>query len=218
MSNGTTEQKTDRTELNLDNNNNKGNVEVETTIKTLWPLIGRKLGGEVLYERLKDYYSMLAGVSGLIAGFVFIVTNTPIEWKYKGYLEFDTRSDIFGGFLIIGLITSLIATLFATALYGLVNMIGPDDELLIAFVNDNEKFVGKPNVLMMASVIIMLFGSGFGIGGLYSTWVFWVYIITTVLLAGGLLMYFSVAGRAVQMKCRQKLHQMDDWLATKKLD
>mmetsp|Transcript_44015 Transcript_44015/g.70570 ORF Transcript_44015/g.70570 Transcript_44015/m.70570 type:complete len:213 (+) Transcript_44015:36-674(+) len=206
----------EKTELNMEEAV-KVKVQAKDVFRTLtiWPLIGRKLGAEVLYDRLKDYYSMIASVSGLISGFVFIVTNTPVEWKYRGMIARDTRSDIFGGLLLLGLIVALVSTLFATALYGLVNMIGPDDELLTEFISQNEWYLGKPNLLMMWAVVIMLIGSGFAVGGLYSDWVFWMYVTVTVLMAGGLLFYFIKNGRATQIKCRSKLNSMPDFTSKK---
>eukprot|EP01083_Nonionella_stella_P150707 480525_1 len=182
---------------------------------TIWPLIGKKLGAQVLYGRLKDYYSMIASISGLISGFVFVVTTTPVTWKYEGYIPKDIRSDLFGAFLLLGLVTALLATLFATALYGLVNMIGPDDELLILFIDQNSKFVGKPNSFMIASVIIMLIGSGIAVGGLYSLWVFVLYIVATVTFCAFLVAYYSYWGKRMQLLCKNKLEKMPDFNAKK---
>eukprot|EP01084_Bolivina_argentea_P168112 291609_1 len=127
----------------------------------IWTLITEKKGSHTTYERLKDLNSVMAATSGLIAGFTFLVTNTPIEWKYEGYIPKDTRSDFFGALLMIGLIVSLSATLLASTNYGFINLIGPDQEKLFTdFITRNRRFIGLPITLLSVSILVMLLGAG----------------------------------------------------------
>eukprot|EP01083_Nonionella_stella_P284823 969623_1 len=152
-----------------------------TLTNGIWTLITQKKGSHDTYERLKDLNSVLAATSGLIAGFTFLVTNTPIEWKYAGYIPKDTRSDLFGALLMVGLIVSLLATLLATTNYGFINLIGPDQEKLFTdFVTRNRRCIGLPITLLTIAILVMLLGACIAIGGLYSAWVQVLYIILTL--------------------------------------
>mmetsp|Transcript_18390 Transcript_18390/g.29207 ORF Transcript_18390/g.29207 Transcript_18390/m.29207 type:complete len:214 (+) Transcript_18390:25-666(+) len=158
---------------------------------SVWPIIARKQGAQHTYERLKDLNAIIGSTSGLIAGFTFLVTNTPIDWKYDNYISKQTRSDIFGAFLIVGLITSLIATLLATAIYGFINLIGPHNEQLFAdFIRRNQRYLGLPTLLLNISVLVMFVGASFAVGGLYSTWVYALYLILAIAGAAFIGAYF----------------------------
>eukprot|EP01083_Nonionella_stella_P091799 256724_1 len=83
--------------------------------------------------------------------------------------------------MMIGLIVSLSATLLASTNYGFINLIGPDQEKLFTdFITRNRRFIGLPITLLSVSILVMLLGAGFAIGGLYSPWVQILYIILTL--------------------------------------
>ena len=202
--------------INYTSMDSKINLKSIISSTSIWTLVARKHGARKTYDRLKDFNSIIASTSGLIAGFTFLVTNTRMDWRYEGYIGSDTRNDLFGVCLIVGLILSLISTLLATAIYGFINFIGPEnDELFVYFMKRNHRVVGFPITLLNLSILVMLMGSSIAVGGLYSTWVYIVYV--TIALVGFCLVgcYFWYNHTMLRQETKNFLLSLPEFLDTK---
>ena len=171
-----------------------GNPSLADSNPIIFGIIGQKLGGDQLLYRLKDNYSTLASISGLISGFVFVVTNQNIEWKNQSsVISPETRSNIVGSLFAISLLLSLTSTVVSVMYYTMATIVGADAEILVELINHTKIFVRLPTWALVVAILIMLFGSGIAIGGLYSSPVYYTYLTFSILAA------IAVAAFAIQL-------------------
>eukprot|EP01084_Bolivina_argentea_P227070 383516_1 len=146
---------------------------------TEWPLLAKndEITNEDLYERLEKYWSMVASLSGLIAGFTYVITNQEI-----GFISEDahTRREVFGCIGVGTFLTALIATILALTLYGYLNLGGLKH--VKWFVIRYWMFIDAPLVLSVLSLILMLSGTLVAIGGLYGNSVYVAAIVIGAIL------------------------------------
>ena len=63
-----------------------------------WLILAESLSIEddELHSRLEQYWTTVASISGLIAGFTYIISNTEIEFTREIWFEDHERHNIFG--------------------------------------------------------------------------------------------------------------------------
>ena len=58
-----------------------------------------RVSNESLFERLKEFWAMTASVSGLIAGFSYLIVVEPPEFtNIEAKLSIETREQVYGYF------------------------------------------------------------------------------------------------------------------------
>lgn len=130
---------------------------------------------EELYARLKTNWTTTGSVSGLVSGFTYIASHTDTVYSQTDtapQILSDHRVHIFGLISMLSFIISMFATLFASGLYGLVNVLGV--EHVNWFVKHNYYLIDLPLFLCCAGIGLMLFSAFVSIGGIVYPWVFWV--------------------------------------------
>mmetsp|Transcript_52885 Transcript_52885/g.87630 ORF Transcript_52885/g.87630 Transcript_52885/m.87630 type:complete len:200 (+) Transcript_52885:74-673(+) len=175
-----------------------------------WMLIGRKLGAEVLCGKLKEYQTIVANISGLIAGFVFVVSNTNVEWKFDGYLDATVRTNVYGACFLLALTFALSATLWAVIIYGNINTYGPNQTMVMRYADANRMYIGMPLFLMIVAIALMLLGTTLAVDGLYGKETFWVFVGFEILSVTVLLWYFIVVQGKMNREYIEILKSMPD--------
>eukprot|EP01084_Bolivina_argentea_P129761 229134_1 len=180
-------------------------------METIWPLLARKYDPSSSLARLKDHFSIISNVSGLISGFVFVVTNSSVQWKYEGYLGDELRTNCFGFCTVLSLILSLTATLMSIIYYGWMNVIGEHYEMINEMVQRHDKLINLPLALMMVAVTLMFVGASFAVGGLYGAIVYWAYIVIALLCVISVIIFFAFGNIDYKARYIAKLKKMDDY-------
>ena len=162
-------------------------------------------------EKLKEYQGYVGNVSGLIGGFVFVVTNSNIEWNRNGIMTDNVRNNALGACLLTSLAFALAATTLAVIIYGNINTIGPNKEMVTRFINEKRVWLVLPQIFMILSLLFMLTGTVFAVGGLYGRHVLIFYITLLVLVFSVVGWYFIVEQGKVNNDYIKILKKMPDF-------
>eukprot|EP01084_Bolivina_argentea_P094938 170691_1 len=129
---------------------------------------------EELHNRLEQNWTAVAGVSGLITGFTYVVTNSDITFTHGGPLS-TYRHDLFGFFSMLSFLTALQSLLFSAGLFGMVNLLGVESTNW--FIKRNWWIIDVPLVCCMSSIGLMLVSAIVSIGGLVNKWVYYTILV-----------------------------------------
>ena len=175
-----------------------------------WYLIGTKLGPDILCNKLKEYQQIVASISGLVAGFVFVVTNSNVTWNYKGIFGDELRTDLVGICFLSSLVFALGATLMALIIYGNINTFGPNKTMVLDFIEQRFVFLATPQILLIICLVLMILGTFFAVGGLFGDLVFYVYIVVVLCVLGFVAYYFLFEQAKINKTYTQLLMEMPD--------
>ena len=114
--------------------------------------IADKEGIAQAIARNKEYYNTTASVAGLMAGFVFLVTNSNIEWSKDSILSDSTRDDFYATFLILSLLSALASLILSIELLGATNTIGAS-EYYRTWLEKNQMILAWPEAFLILSRI-----------------------------------------------------------------
>ena len=118
---------------------------------------------KVLQDHLKDYWGLLGSVSGLIAGFSFlVVAGEPEFGNSNATISRETRQILFGIFIMITFMTSLGATLLASMMYA--NILKISEEKVRWFIKTFPGYIRAPAILMGMSIASMLISAMWAVG------------------------------------------------------
>lgn len=131
-----------------------------------------------LHTRLEQNWTAVAGVSGLVTGFTYVVANTDITFTQGGPLS-EYRHDLFGFFSMLSFLTALMATLFSAGLFGMINLLG--EENTNWFVIQNWYIIDLPLVSAITSIALMLVSAMISIGGIVEKWVYYTILAIGVI-------------------------------------
>lgn len=140
-----------------------------------------------LHQRLKDYWILVANVSGLLSGFAYVVSTAGIEFGEGSIVGVKLR-DIYAFLITTSFITSLAATLLATLLYGTLNVLGPEHSK--QFVKKYYWICGKPLTLCIIGVFFMMLSQLPFLATAYHVWVFWYGIVLLIAFVAGMLYFY----------------------------
>eukprot|EP01083_Nonionella_stella_P141556 436486_1 len=143
--------------------------EAHTAYTKKWLALSKVLPPQELQQRLKDYWSLLANISGLTSGFAYVVSNSEVDFgdEMVGSVK---RGDIYGFLITTSFLFSLGATMLASLLYAMVNILGPKGT--VQFVQKFYWLCGKPLTACLLGTFFMLASQVPLVRTLYSTWVF----------------------------------------------
>ena len=162
-----------------------------------WLRLSSIIPPEELQKRLKDYWMLIANISGLTSGFAYVVASSEINFG-EAKVGIAKRKDIFGFLITTSFVLSLGSTLLAALLYASVNILGPEGT--IAFVQQFYWLCGKPLTLCLFGVLLMFLSQLPTIATLYSEWMY-IYAliigITVVIISGCL--YLKVQKAMIKM-------------------
>eukprot|EP01084_Bolivina_argentea_P052052 95652_1 len=119
-----------------------------------WLRLSQVIPPDDLQKRLKDYYMLIANISGLTSGFAYVVSNSEIHFG-DDKVGIAKRADIFGFLITTSFVLSLGATLLSALLYSSVNILGPEGS--VKFVQKFYWLCGKPLTLCLFGILFMLF-------------------------------------------------------------
>eukprot|EP01084_Bolivina_argentea_P271585 462165_1 len=122
---------------------------------------------EQYHERLKDYYSFLSGLSGLIAGFTYVVASQDPGFNNAGNKQWRMR--VYGILSVSAFLLAMSSTLMSIIMWTTLNFIGVQNVEL--FVLKFASFVSKPNLLNVIGIFCMLGSIAAAIGGWYDNFV-----------------------------------------------
>eukprot|EP01124_Arcella_intermedia_P002868 TRINITY_DN11570_c0_g2_i1.p1 TRINITY_DN11570_c0_g2~~TRINITY_DN11570_c0_g2_i1.p1 ORF type:complete len:206 (+),score=29.36 TRINITY_DN11570_c0_g2_i1:137-754(+) len=133
-----------------------------------------------LTERLQKYFDIILTISGFLAGFTFLVTNTKVEYVYPVNASQDPlhgmtriqRGDIFGTLTILAFVLSLGSVLSAIILKGYLNFVGETN--VRWFLKSFYMLFDVPLTFGVLGLFCMLAGSVVNIRGFYSDIVLWI--------------------------------------------
>ena len=129
--------------------------------------------GKILYlDEIKFYWNMIATISGLVAGFTFLATNTRPAFDDVGTLSPSQRSNVYGVALLLAFLVSLSACLWACVLAGYANLAGP--EFIGNFVSKLHRYFDIPMFLLVFALAAMFTACVTALGGLYAEYVWWI--------------------------------------------
>ena len=151
-----------------------------------------------LHERLSQYWTLMATIAGLLAGFSYVIANTSIQFVND---HAAWRRDVFGGLIIMTFLTALTGTLMSALLFGYLNVIGKENAKW--FVLEWWLLVDVPLVFVNLTVFLMLITSLIAIGGLYSDWVWYLALFVGIM---GIILFF-VCFILIKNSVRDKLKQ-----------
>lgn len=162
---------------------------------------------EELHKRLESNWTAVAGVSGLITGFTYVVSNTDITFGQDGPLS-EYRHDLFGLFSMLSFLTALQATLFSAGLFGMINLLG--EENTNWFVQQNWYIIDLPLICCIVSIALMLISALISIGGIVSNWVYYTILTVGVVAGLGFMITFTriqrqMYQRTVMLKNRRRM-------------
>ena len=135
------------------------------------------IANKEVYERLKDFWGLIASLSGLIAGFSYVIVSggTPNFDEGKSSLSLETRTRLYGYFLGTTFVGSLGGTLLASGLYAFVIWAGASD--VDWYVNTFDALFYVPSALLGLAIISMLFGTIVALSGFLADDVWWFCVI-----------------------------------------
>jgi hypothetical protein len=148
-----------------------------------WKQLAFILSPEDLKNRCETYWNIVMTISGLTAGFSYLVTTgSSVTFNAQEIFQGVDRLDIFGFLNILAFLFSICATILSGSLLGYMNLNGIRHAS--GFVKRYWYLVDIPIALIMIGLFFM-FGSGMiFIGGVYSNWVWYASLgIGTILLS-----------------------------------
>lgn len=138
------------------------------------------LSADDLMERVQNNWSNIGIVSGLIAGFTFLVISQDVHFNIplSGSVS---REEIFSVLTGLSFVFALTSTLMSATIHGVVNVGGP--EQICQVVRKWCVLFGVPLYCAVISVFLMLVAAFFAVGGRYASLTVWL----TIVVAGGVL-------------------------------
>ena len=164
-----------------------------------------------LHSRLKENWTMVGSVSGLVTGFTYVVANSDIEFSH-GLLFDEYRHDLFAFVSMLSFSFALQATLFSAGLYGMLNVLGICNTKW--FIQQNWFIIDIPLIFCATGIVLMLASALISTGGLVPAW---AYFILLCIGSCGTIFFSVVFFRMQRMMYRklenQKILSTNDVLA-----
>jgi hypothetical protein len=129
-----------------------------------------------LRDRVQNNWANIGIVSGLIAGFTFLVISQDVKFvvPLDGPI---TREEIFTILTGLAFVFALTSTLMASYMHGVVNLGGA--EQIKSIVQKWCIVFGVPLYCTVFSVLLLLVAAFFAIGGRYASLTVWLTIVIT---------------------------------------
>ena len=156
---------------------------------TRWNLKGDT--SAIVYANLKYRYQTIASLSGVIAGFTYVVANSTIEFNDK-VSNFDNkvRKEIYGALVGIAFALSLCAAMLSSSYLLFIEMAGQkNSKWFVKSFHFENKFLrlfpllNLPWNLFLGGFICMSVSVIVSIGGLYKTAVFVIVCVSFALMS-----------------------------------
>eukprot|EP01083_Nonionella_stella_P089687 250314_1 len=139
---------------------------------TEWPALADDMNvkNEDLHERLTSYWTLIATISGLLAGFSYVIANTDIEFSTQ---DASPRREWYISCQISTFLLALLGTLLSALLYGYLNISGKQNTKW--YIRKWWYLIDVPLILTIGTVFMMLLSTLIAIGGLYSDSVWYLF-------------------------------------------
>mmetsp|Transcript_21076 Transcript_21076/g.33676 ORF Transcript_21076/g.33676 Transcript_21076/m.33676 type:complete len:217 (-) Transcript_21076:110-760(-) len=149
---------------------------------------------QYVYDRLSSQFGIISALSGVIAGFTYIVSNAGIEFTEGEFIPDNIRKEIFGSLVAIAFCLSLTSALLSASTGIFLNINGPDDAHWF-FQTFNTK-LDYSWQLMNFSLIVMLVSIIISVGGNFGL-ITWIITIVSVI---GMSILFYVVYSSIRLK------------------
>lgn len=126
-----------------------------------------------LMNRLVNWWSTTASVSGIIAGFTYIAASSgDIKYTNVDGVLSDYRIQLFGIMSMFSFTLSLFATILGASLFGIINYLGV--ESVRWFIESSWWMINIPISSCSGGIILMLCSALVSVGGIVDTWAYYV--------------------------------------------
>ena len=129
-------------------------------------LANSDITADKLLESVLSFLTIIATISGLIAGFSYVVvTQPPIEYKHKIFLGSD-RGTVSGGFTIFAFLFAIVSVVSGALLYFFGSFGG--EQHIKQWVVTFHRFIDVPAILLVLATYSIGCGALVHIGGTFN--------------------------------------------------
>lgn len=165
-----------------------------------WRQLASLLDPAELKKRCETYWGLVSAISGLTAGFSYLVTTgSDLNFTRPEFIEPISRADFFGFLTVMAFVFSISATLLASTLNGYLNLGGEDNAK--DFVKMVWFIVDIPMVFCIMGLLFMFLSGVIYLGGMYSYWVW----MAAVAVGGGMVAMMMVVFAVVRQRVHNKI-------------
>jgi hypothetical protein len=137
-----------------------------------WKQLADLISADELKRRCEAYWNIVMTISGLTAGFSYLVTTgTAVNFLRSDLGYGIDRNNLFGFLTIMAFLFSICATILAASLQGYMNLSG--SRYACGFVKKFWFIIDIPIACIMIGLLFMFISGMIFIGGVYSNWVWY---------------------------------------------